>query len=137
MVSFKVLADANPGPSPITTTVEFSSQTEVGSQDEGVVKDVLIGTTPAIVTILAGGIVPTNSPTPVPDLTNSPTPGPDPTNSPTPTPTTAPAGGGTSTPTSTIAPAQMPVSGDSIPSLLLTLGGGALLVLGLFALFLL
>ena len=120
-ISASVKTDALAG----SYTLSFLPSTAVAGLSEG--QNVLTGTTPAIISVLAAlGGTPTPTPTPAP--TPTPTPpgvgGGGATPTPTPTPTASPVGG-EATPT----PVPLPETGASLPTIFL-LGLSVLLVIG-------
>ncbi|MBI2267994.1 MAG: hypothetical protein HYU80_00935 [Candidatus Blackburnbacteria bacterium] len=143
------------GKSPGTTIVDFGTQTKGRGIGEGASTDIIVNKTGTSITILAP--TPTPTPTTSPDTTPTPTqavgasPTPTPTQTggsggggtqTTPTPTTKPAGGTqtTSTPTptkkaTTVTPTvsgdSLPVSGTSLPTIMLAIAGAIVLFLGI------
>lgn len=129
-IAFKALA-LTEGTS---TEVQFAANTQVaGIGEQG---NVLTGTTPASITILAAEPTPTPTPTPGPTVTPTPTPPPGTTPTPTPTPTPGPTAtptpsptptsgvGGQTTPTPTPTPiskTELPEAGIISPTFLLLL----------------
>lgn len=110
-----------------STTIQFTSETAVGGTDQGTAKNILIGTTPAKVTIVGAGVSPTPtsgtvvSPTPTGSAAGSPTPtgmvgSPTPTGasgSPTLTPEPTDTGSPDATPSSAPTPTPTTVPGNN------------------------